>query len=142
MKIVFSWIQAHARQIATIVLWGAVMIAARRWPAYLADVELVDSAIALAIGIQLPPFKLSAQTLTRLVGGALLVFGLVLAACTSRTIAKDAYYVEKEGCIRSEATRAAQLTCLQDVDQRWNEAGAPAAATVAVPFDGGKAVLQ
>jgi hypothetical protein len=139
LNLVKLWLQVHARQIATVAVWGAVMLVAHRWPAHTADVELVASALALAIGIQLPPFKFSAQSLTKLVGSALIVAVFVLtplvalvgliAACSPRVTAKDAYYVEKEGCVQSYSARADQETCLRGVESRWNEAGAPPAST-------------
>lgn len=79
MKLAIAWIKAHARQLATFALWLAVMVVAHRWPAHTADVEFVVSAVALAVGIQLPPFKFSAEALTKIVAGALVIGALVLA---------------------------------------------------------------
>lgn len=122
------WIRAHARQIATIILWAAVMIAARRWPAHADDVKLVDSAIALAIGIQLPPFRFSADALTKLVGSALLT--LLVVACTSRQVAKTEYEMQSESCVKIyDGNGAAQKSCLDYVRNKWTAAGAKLAAT-------------
>jgi hypothetical protein len=79
LKSFLAWTKAHARQIVTIVLWGGAMYGAHHWPAHTADAELVASALALAVGIQLPPFRLSVQSLTKLVGGVIVVLSLIFA---------------------------------------------------------------
>ncbi|HEY1956060.1 MAG TPA: hypothetical protein VGH28_10610 [Polyangiaceae bacterium] len=137
-----AWLKLHAKQLATLALWLAAVVALHKWPQFHGDVETLSGAL-LVVGIQLPPFTLraGAQAAARIVTGALLLVlalvmvGASVVACTNRQVAKDAYYVEKEGCIQSYSTLAAQRKCLQTVDARWNEAGAPPAATATV--DGG-----
>ena len=147
-----AWLKLHAKQLATLTLWLAAVVALHKWPQFHGDVEMLSGALLL-VGIQLPPFtlKAGAQVAAKLVGGVMLLvlavalFVAPILACSNRMIAKDAYSAEKHGCLQTYASRVEQEKCLKAVDDRWNEAGAPpaASATVAVPIDAGKGtVLQ
>jgi len=74
---------------------------------------------------------------------ALLVLAVGIAgACADREVAKDAYDAQSHACLVAFDTRADQEACLAKVRSKWTEAGAPPAATVAQPTDGGTVVLQ
>lgn len=59
---------------------------------------------------------------------AVLAGGIMVAACTARETAKDAYTVQSKACLAAYDDAAHQKSCLEYVRARWTEAGAPAAA--------------
>jgi len=132
-----AWLKLHAKQLVTLALWLAAMVAIHYRPT-MRD-ELVVAASALfAVGIQLPPFTLKSgvEAATKIVTGTMLVlfaFALLVAACTTRQEAKNAYLVQSQACFVAYDDPPHQKLCVEYVRNRWTEAGAPPAADL----DGG-----
>ena len=135
-----AWLKLHAKQLATLTLWLAAVVALHKWPQFHGDVEMLSGALLL-VGIQLPPFtlKAGAQAAAKLVGGVML---LVLAiaflvapilACAPPTVAKDEYSAGLKACDDTSATRAADDACKAAWRAKWDDAGAPPASIL----DGG-----
>lgn len=60
------------------------------------------------------------------------IFGFVVVACGS-TLPNAEYKAQKKACVDTSASRDELFACWKDVDDKWNEAGAPPAAVL----DGG-----
>jgi hypothetical protein len=135
-----EWIKKHVKQLGVAALWLAGMFVVHFKPEW--REQVFDAATALLVaGFQLPPFTIkgAGDVVKSLAAGVIGVVCICLVAlgCTARVIAKDAYYIESEGCIQSYSALADQQKCLDALHKRWDEAGAPPAATVAVPLDAG-----
>lgn len=64
-----------------------------------------------------------------------------IASCSA--VAKTEYGAQLQACVDKASTRVEADTCIHKIQDSWDKAGAPpAASTVAVPFDGGKAIDQ
>lgn len=59
--------------------------------------------------------------------------GFLVVACAPSQVAKDEYSAQKHACLDTSVSREQLFACWDDVDKKWNEAGAPPAAIL----DGG-----
>lgn len=60
------------------------------------------------------------------------IFGFIVIACGGALQANE-YKAQKKACVETSASRDELFKCWQEVDDKWNEAGAPPAAIL----DGG-----